>query len=563
MPRAEFATFGTERSSKPMVAPSSAAIEAAPAAVRRSSLPDLQLPLNAFLRVLLVEENPQIADRISDLLHDVLGDRYARDWVEDPSRATEIMVSNRHDLYLVADGRPAEVAEGAIGACDGPVIVYAARPTDHADVEAISAGAADYIPLDELTPERLERNMRHALLRQQAIMRTRREIESLTNERIRLNILRDANHRFVENACHDFRSPLTVIKEFAAIIAEGLAGDVNEEQAEFLQIILTRVDNLSQMVDGILDSSRLESDLIGVRREEQPVAKLIEHARATLEQRASAHNTKIEFTIPEGLPNVFADLESIGRVIVNLGTNACKYAGEGGKVEIWARYDAESRNVAIGVTDHGPGIAPEHVKLIFDRFQQLPKDKSDKKDGFGLGLHIASELVRVNFGTLAVESEPQKGSTFWFTLPLFDVDLIIPLYFNFLRTARQAFQKVSLALATSAGTADPAVSAQIERTLHRQLRSYDLLLRLRPGGWLICAAGDQDELTKITERILGTYAEMSRNRPEGRLPEMRFRPIGDWTLANRPEGLAEAIRGVAGPGSEARAAMHVASAGGR
>jgi signal transduction histidine kinase len=274
MPRAEFATFGAERPSRPTVASKSAATQAPPAAAGRSAPSELHLPLNAFLRILLVEENPQTADRISDLLHDVLGDRYARDWVDDPGRAIEIMRSNRHDLYLVADGRPAELAAGVIAACDGPVIVLAARPTDDADARAMAAGVADYIPLDELTPARLERKMQHALLRQRAILRTRQEIEALTNERIRLNILRDANHRFVENACHDFRSPLTVIKEFAAIIAEGLTGDINEEQSEFLQIILTRVDNLSHMVDGILDASRLESDLIGVRREERPVAKL-------------------------------------------------------------------------------------------------------------------------------------------------------------------------------------------------------------------------------------------------------------------------------------------------
>jgi len=555
MPRAEFATFGAERPSRPTVASKSAATQAPPAAAGRSAPSEVQLPLNAFLRILLVEESPTTADRISDLLHEVLGDRYARDWVDDPGRAIEIMRSNQHDLYLVADGRPAELAAGVIDACDGPVIVLAAHPAD-GDVRALAAGIADYIPLDELTSARLEWTMRHALLRQQAIVRTRQEIEALTNERIRLNVLRDANHRFVENACHDFRSPLTVIKEFAAIIAEGLAGDVNEEQSEFLQIILTRVDNLSYMVDGILDASRLESDLIGVRREEQPVAKLIEHTRSTLEQRAAAHNAEIEFTIPDGLPNVFADVESIGRVIVNLGTNACKYAGKNGrngKVEVWARHDAENHNVTIGVTDNGPGIAPEHVKLIFDRFQQLPKDKSEQKDGFGLGLHIASELVRVNFGTLAVESEPQEGSTFWFTLPLFDVDQIIPLHFDFLRTARHGFQKVSLALATSLGKADGAALAEVERSLHRQLRSYDLLLRLQPGNWLICAAGDQAELAKITERILGTYAEISRNRPEGRLPEIRFLPIGDWTLANRPEGLADAIREVAEPRPEAHA----------
>ena len=66
-------------------------------------------------------------------------------------------------------------------------------------------------------------------------------------------------------------------------------------------------------------------------------------------------------------------------MIVNLGANACKYAGENGKIKVWARYNAEDRDVTIGVTDNGPGIAPEHVKLIFDRFQQLPKDKATRR----------------------------------------------------------------------------------------------------------------------------------------------------------------------------------------
>jgi signal transduction histidine kinase len=539
MPRAEFATFGTE--TKKPVAAEMAAIAAAVA--KRPASPEAEPAPKQFLRILLVEENPQAAEKISTFLQGIFGDRYARDWVADPSQTAELMRQNRHDLYLVGDGRAASDALEIIKAgCDGPAIVLAAHPDRDADLKAVSAGASDYLPLDDLTAERFERAIRHALVRQQGIARARQEIEGLTNEKTRLNILRDANHRFVENACHDFRSPLTVIKEFAAIIAEGLAGEVNAEQAEFLEIILTRVDHLSHMVDGILDASRLESDLIGVRRQELPVAKLIEQTRSTLEQRAEAHKVQIEFAIPDMLPHVFADAESIGRVIVNLGANACKYAGENGKIKVWAGYDSDQKHVTIGVTDSGPGIAPEHVKLIFDRFQQLPKDKADGKDGFGLGLHIASELVRVNFGTLTVDSEPQKGSTFAFTVPVFDVNALIPLYFNFLSTARHSFQKVSIAVVAASGDMESATLADVERSLHRQLRSYDLLLRLREGSWLACIAGDAAELTKITERILGTYAEISRNRPEGRLPEIRFRPIGSWPLTSRPDGLTEAIR---------------------
>ena len=130
MPRAEFATFGAERPSRPTVASKSAATPAPPTAAGRSAPSESQRPLNAFLRILLVEESPPTADRISDLLHEVLGDRSARDWVDDPGRAIEIMRSNRHDLYRVADGRPAELAAGVIDARDAPAVGLPAHPAD-------------------------------------------------------------------------------------------------------------------------------------------------------------------------------------------------------------------------------------------------------------------------------------------------------------------------------------------------------------------------------------------------------------------------------------------------
>lgn len=539
MSRTEFATYREETSAGPSAAP--------PAAIpptRSNTLPS-EIELPKFLRILLIEADQDRAEGIAMQLRDIFGERCSREWVDDPARAVEFMQKNGHDIYLLGDdgaaGSTAEMVRSSIRAgCSGPIIVLSGNSDTQSDLSAITAGAADYISLDDLTPGLLERSIRHALFRHQDKARSRSEIEALTTEKTRLNLLREANHRFVENACHDFRSPLTVIKEFAAIIAEGMSGEINEEQAEFLQIILTRVDHLSHMVDGILDASRLESDVIGVRREEHSVARLIDQAKPTIEQRAAAHKVQIEFAIPESLPNVFADAESIGRVIVNLGTNACKYAGENGKIKVWARFNTDERNIIIGVTDSGPGIAPEHVKLIFDRFQQLPQDKG--KDGFGLGLHIASELVRVNFGTLSVESEPQKGSTFAFTLPTFDVNALIPLHFSFLKTSRHGFQKVSIAMASIPAGANSAVFAEVERGLTRQLRSYDLLLRVRDGHWLVCAAGDTGDLAKITERILGNYAEISRNRPEGGLPEMRIRSVGTWMLSGRTEGMTDAIR---------------------
>ncbi len=205
--------------------------------------------------------------------------------------------------------------------------------------------------------------------------------------------------------------------------------------------------------------------------------------------------------------------------------------------------------MTVGVTDSGPGIAPEHVKLIFDRFHQIPDDKKRQKDGFGLGLHIASEFVRVNFGTLTVESEPKKGSTFAFTLPAFDIDRLVPLYFDFLKTSRHSFQQVAIALAT-AGETDDTSYGDVERLLNRQLRSYDLLLRVRPGNWLVCVACDDGEFSQISDRILTAYSESSHARPEKPLPDVRFRSIGTWALASQPEAIRDVIHGVYDPGPE-------------
>lgn len=503
---------------------------------------------DAGLGILLIDTDPQSTTETAALLRQTFGDRSRTESVGDAAAAVEATLQDRHDVLVFAEGPasgdPAEFVRSSIQAgCRRPIIVLARNANTQVDLTVVDAGAADCIPRDELTPGLLERSIRHALLRQHSVARSQRETARLSGEITRLNTLRDANHRFVDNACHDFRSPLTVIKEFSSIIAEGLAGDVNEEQAEFLGIVLTRVDQLSQMVDAILDASRLESDLIGVRREEHSPAELIERARPTLEQQANSYGTEIRFAVEDGLPNVFADTESVGRIIVNLATNACKFAGQGGKIEVWTRHDPSIGSVTIGVTDNGPGIAPEHVKVIFDRFQQLKSDSGEvEKKGFGLGLHIASELVRVNYGTLSVESAPNAGSTFAFTLPVFDVNALIPLHFSFLKTSRHGFNSVSLAIVTAEGKAEGPELADLERFLNRQLRSYDLLLPLSDRGWLVCMACDESDLAKIIGRIQRTYSEHNRNRPNGALPDIGFRTIGTWILSGQPDGLTDAIR---------------------
>jgi len=500
------------------------------------------------LSILLLESDVEAVEAVSTLLRSIFGDCSSCDWVSDAAQGVERMQQGNYDVVLFAaapkTGDAAQfVRSSTSSGCSGPIIVFAGNDNTDIDLRAVEAGAADCIPKDELTPGILERSIRHALLREVSIARARREIARLSEELARLNTLRDANRRFVDEVCHDFRSPLMAIQEYSSLIAEGLAGDVNGEQSEFLEITLTRVSQLGHMVDAILDASRLESELISVKREEHAPTKLIERARPMLEQVVKSRNAEIRFSVADSLPNVFADANSVVRIIVNLVTNACKFAGERGEVEVWARLSSDGDSVTIGVTDNGPGIATKRVNLVFERFKQVENDSGVCKAGFGPGLHVASELARINFGTLSVESEPEKGSTSTFTLPTFDADLLIPLYFGFLKTSRHGFQYISMLVATVGGRADPDTVVQVERFLNRQIRSYDLLLRLNDNSWLVCIACDEDDLAGITGRIESARAEHNRNRPDHALPEIGFRPIGTSMTCSRPEGLTEAIRG--------------------
>ena len=498
------------------------------------------------LAVLVIASGSGAADTVSVLLEQAFEDRCRVEHAGSAVAGADIMQRREHDICIFVEDEDADDVIGFVRSsaetAQRPVIILASSADSQLDLRAVDAGAADCIPTDDLTADTLKRSIRHALMREHVAARAHRDIEALSVEIGKLNTLRDANHRFVDNACHDFRSPLTVIKEFSSIIAEGLAGEVNEEQAEFLQIILTRVDQLSQMVDAILDASRLESDLINVKREEQAAEDIIAQVRPTLEQQANRAGVTLDFAVAPGLPNVFADMESAGRIITNLGVNACKFAGEGGLVQVWARRNEDGNSISIGVTDDGPGIAQEHVKLIFERFKQIKNDNETEKAGIGLGLHIASELARVNYGTLSVESKPDAGSTFAFTLPTFDVDRLIPLHLNLINTSRHGFQNICIIVMAAYGDIDAETRTEVERFLNRQLRSYDLLLQLKSSSWLACVACNDKDVSVITDRIRLAYAEFNRNRPHGVLPEISFRAIGSWPLGGQHDGLSEAIR---------------------
>lgn len=327
-----------------------------------------------------------------------------------------------------------------------------------------------------------------------------------TRERARVRRLRRRVHCFADDVAHEFRTPLAVIKEFAALLGEGLVGTVSPEQACYLEKIQGRVGELAGLIDDMLDISRLKAGLLGGQRRVGDVAELVAAGGELWQTRAQQYGHRLETEVPANLPAIFCDPQMITRVITNLTHNALKYARGEGAVRIWARSHGDG-SVHIGVSDTGPGIDPTQVARLFKRFRQTAGARA-RGGGFGLGLNIVRELVRLNLGTLDVASDVGQGTTFSFTVPCATVEAVLARYAAVIPRDRRD-GALTVAVMTAVGTAETDPE-RLDQAIQRLTRRSDLVLRAAGREWVVLSAGGPRELAALTERVKTGLAESAR-----------------------------------------------------
>lgn len=412
-------------------------------------------------------------------------------------------------------------------------------------VSLTHAGADDYIDKDTINADLLRRAIDNAQAQQrrrEAFAENVHLLQDLQNanhlleqKNSRLADLYNTAHQFVDNVSHEFRTPLAVIKEYASLMRDEVLGDVNPEQANFLDVIGNRVEDLALMVDDMLDISRYGAGMLQVSRKECRFNDILQHVRPNLDRRAAINKVRLETDIAQDLPDVYCDPEKIGRTIINLAVNALKFAPEGGSAQIWARHEPSEHQIVIGITDNGPGISPENRQLIFDRFEQVNVDLRQSTKGFGLGLNIAKELVHVNFGQITVQSELGHGSTFSFTVPTPEPMNLASRYLKWLHKLDQT-TAVSLVWAKVPPTTEPAQIKETSQFLRKIARPKDLVFTPATGVWLIVVQCEQAELPTLIQRFEQDRQASNRNRPSGELPAIEYQIDGSWRL---PEEEAE------------------------
>jgi signal transduction histidine kinase len=403
----------------------------------------------------------------------------------------------------------------------------------------------------QVANERLDK-MNEALrsneeLRKRADQEMDRTHALLQKKNRRLAKLNRTAHEFVDNLSHEFRTPLTVIKEYASLVRDGVVGAVSDEQKSMLTVVEDRADDMNTMVDDMLDVSKLKSGLLGIRRQECQVAEILEHVRPGLERKAAAKGVALEFEVDPLLPTLFCDPEKAGRVLMNLTTNAIKFCGQPGRVRLSCQRESDGTGVKFSVSDDGNGISPENQEAIFRRFKQLGESNRSSTKGFGLGLNIAKQLVELNLGAISVESQLDQGSTFSFTLPPADPREALWRYLKWIELRRNGSSQLALVEANVEGSTSATLAADVNLFLNHLLHSTDLLFRRGPTQWLVVLPVAEIEVAKFCERVAKKRVLANRNRLGGPLPDIHMKFLCSCRVGSDREELLNRLASALNP----------------
>ena len=344
-----------------------------------------------------------------------------------------------------------------------------------------------------MTPEQKEiRELKQALLKAQ------HDIEKLSK----------IKSDFVSIVSHELRTPLTSIRESVSLVLDGIAGELKEEQKNFLGIAKNNIDRLTKIIVDMLDFSKLESGSIVMHKKKMDIDDVIRSVHDII--RDSIRQKDIEFTLDLSGEKEFVwfDPERIKQVLRNLISNAVKFNKEKGRINIASC--REPRNgkkvIKVSVEDTGVGLSKEDILNLFQRFSPLDSTITRSYRGIGLGLVMCKGIIELHGGDIWAESKKDVGSKFIFTLPIYKKDS----EFNYLldeaiERSRYNDMKLSLIIFGIKDKKDITENnlSDLESTMQSAVRGpEDKVVRLRKGELIaVMACTDRDGAEKIMTRI--------------------------------------------------------------
>lgn len=244
-----------------------------------------------------------------------------------------------------------------------------------------------------------------------------KKAEDMRIENMRLEYATKTKSEFLANMSHELRTPLNAVMGFSTLLQDEISGRLNEKQKHYVDNVLEGSNFLLELIDDILDISKIEAGKMELIIENMHVAPVMNEVLHLVKEKASRHNVIIKKEIDPGLEMIKADPKRFKQILFNLLNNAIKFSKpESGIVTLTAKRDKDM--AVISISDTGIGIKEENIGKLFNEFEQLDSGITKKYGGTGLGLSISKKLVEMQGGRISVESKFGEGSTFAFELPI-------------------------------------------------------------------------------------------------------------------------------------------------
>jgi len=379
---------------------------------------------NKVIKVLIVDYRQENILKIKDALANLPDISYEVSWLTKDENVLLKLDQEMFDVILLSYDLPDSnglqiLSDFQYKDMSGPVIMMADQKDEEFATQAMREGAYDYVIREKGFENGLPLVIHNALNTFNAAKERDRLQKEIAAKKIELEAankklqeLDRIKSDFVANVAHEFRTPLTIIKGNVDLVNKGGLGSISSSQKEMLDSAINIVNRLSRLVNDLLDISKIESGKMELKKTQVDINKIIEENLAIFDKVIKDKKQRVEKNIAKDVPKINADLDKVTQVFVNLLSNAIKYTPESGAISVKSvNLDKE---IMVEVTDTGEGVAPENLDKIFDKFTRVT---AEKKEGTGLGLPIAKDIVTLHNGRMWVKSELGKGSQFYFTLP--------------------------------------------------------------------------------------------------------------------------------------------------
>ena len=366
--------------------------------------------LGVSYKILIIDDEEVVLDSCAAILE---GSDYQLATASDGTHGLKLVQEFQPDLVFVdlkMPGMPGLEVIDRIHTVDPSIVtvVITGFATVSSAVDAMKFGAYDFLP-KPFTPDEFRLITRRGLEKRKLVLET----AALRKEK---EMLRE---NFAAIVSHELKAPLGAVQQNLFVLEAELSGSLTEDQQRRLERMKSRITDLVKLIHTWLRAISVDIETIKEKFEPMSVISVISKAADSIQPHATRKDIEIVTSLEEPLSPIFGDEGTLAEVLINLGNNAIKYSYAGSQVLIKA--NEANDHVFISITDTGVGISKEDLPFIFDDFYRGKTSQTGER-GYGLGLALSQRIVEIHNGSISVESELGKGSTFVIRLPIYSRD---------------------------------------------------------------------------------------------------------------------------------------------